>query len=198
MLAAGKPARNEKTGEVFAYTGAALSAPALYDLRTSAATLGILLRLLGRVKEKYMNERDYLLGQLLQFADRLHIVYCHGVRGGQVPLQLIGNSLMDQAGQNPAKALAILQQRLPVYERYATQLLNSPEPAVYGADDRKEEARLGRLKHKAWEQAGWIKAMLAKFCQEVHRLGLEPTAGPQGQAELLLGYLAAPAKRDDN
>ena len=198
MIAAGKPARNEKTGEVFAYTGAALSAPALYDLRTSAATLGILLRLLGRVKETYMNERDYLLGQLLQFADRLHIVYCHGVRGGQVPPQLIGNSLMDQAGQNPAKALAILQQRLPVYERYATQLLNSTEPAVYGADDKREEARLGRLKHKAWEQAGWIKATLAKLCQEVHCLGLDPTAGPQGQAELLLGYLAAPAKKDDN
>lgn len=199
MIAAGKPARSKKTDEVFTYTGAALSAPALFDLRTSIATIGILLRLSGRTKETYMNERDYLLGQLLQFADRLHIVYCHGVRGGQVPPQLIGNSLMDQAGQNPAKALAILQQRLPVYERYATQLLNSPEPMVYGGDEKdKEKARLGQLKHKAWEQAGWIKATLAKLCQEVHRLGLEPTAGLQGQAELLLGYLAAPAKKDGN
>ena len=199
MIAAGRPARSEKTGEVFTYTGAALSAPALYDLRTSAAILGILLRLLGRAKETYMKERDYLLGQLLQFADRLHIVYCHGVRGGQVPPQLIGNSLMDQAGQNPAKALAILQQRLPVYERYATQLLNSSEPVLYGDEEKdKEKARLGGLKHKAWKQAGWIKAMLAQLCQDVHRLGLEPTAGPQGQAELLLGYLAAPAKKDEN
>ena len=198
MIAAGKPARSQKTDEVFTYTGAALSAPALFDLRTSIATVGVLLRLTGRTKETYMNERDYLLGQLLQFADRLHIVYCHGVRGGQVPPQLIGNSLMDQAGQNPAKALAILQQRLPVYERYATQLLNSAKPMEYSADDKREEARLGRLKLKAWEQAGWIKATLAKLCQEVHRLGLQPTAGPQGQAELLLGYLAAPTKKDGN
>ena len=198
IIAAGKPGRSEKTGEVFTYTGAALSAPALYDLRTSTAALGIMLRLLDRAKETYMNERDYLLGQLLQFADRLHIVYCHGVRRGQVPPQLIGNSLMDQAGQNPAKALAILHQRLPVYERYATQLLNSAQPAVYSADDQGEEARLGRLKHKAWKQAGWIKATLAKLCQEVHRLGLKPTAGPQGQAELLLGYLAAPEAKNEN
>ena len=101
MIAAGKPSRSEKTGEVFAYTGAALSAPALYDLRTSTAALGIMLRLLDRVKETYMNERDYLFGQILQFADRLHIVYCHGARRGQVPPQLIGNSLMNQAGRTP-------------------------------------------------------------------------------------------------
>ncbi len=199
MIAAGRPSRSGKTGEVFTYTGAALSAPALLDLRTNTAALGILLRLLDRAKETYMNERDYLLGQLLQFADRLHIVYRHGVRGGQVPPQLIGNPLMDQAGQNPARALAILQQRLPVYERYATQLLNSPEPVVYGDDERdKEKAQLASLKHKASDQAGWIKATLAKLRPEVHRLGLEPTSGPQEQAELLLGYLAAPARKNEN
>ena len=91
------------------------------------------------------------------------------------------------------------QQRLPVYERSATQLLNSPEPVVYGDDERdKEKTELARLKHKAWDQAGWIKATLAKLSPEVHRLGLEPTSGPQEQAELLLGYLAAPARKNEN
>ena len=85
-----------------------------------------------------------------------------------------------------------------MYERYATQLLNSAQPAVYSADDQGEEARLGRLKHKAWKQAGWIKATLAKLCQEIDRLGLEPTAGPQGQAELLLGYLVAPETKNES
>ena len=198
LIAAGKPSRDDKTGVVYAYTGAALSGPALLDLLTTTATLGILLSVLGRTKEMYMNERDYLLGQLLQFADRLQIVYCHGVRGGQVPPQLIGNSLIDQAGQNPAKALFILGQRLPIYERYATQLLNSPEPVTYGEDERdKEKLRLAKLKHDAWEQAPWIKAMLAKLSAEVHRLGLEATSGREGQAELLLGYLAAPARKEE-
>lgn len=197
LIAAGKPSRDEKTGAIYTYTGAALNYPARLDLLTTTAILGILLSLLGRTKETYMNERDFLLGQLLQFADRLHVVYCHGVRGGQVPPQLIGNSLMDQAGQNPARALAILQRRLPVYERYATQLLNSPDPGDGAEEKDREKARLATLKHKAWKQAGWIKAMLAKLCAEVHRLGLQPTLGPQGQAELLLGYLAAPAKNQD-
>lgn len=198
LIAAGKPGRNETTGEVYVRTGAALSGPARLDLLTSVAVFGILLNLLRRTKGTYMNERDYLLGQLLQFADRLHIVYCYGVRGGQVPPQLVGNSLMDQAGQNPAKALAILQQRLPVYERYATQLLHSAEPILYGNEEKdKEKARLARLKHKAWKQAGWIKATLARLSVDVHRLGLEPVTGPQGQAELLLGYLAAPGKDED-
>ena len=198
LIAAGKSSRNETTGEIYVRTGAALPGPARLDLLTSVAVFGILLNLLRRTKGTYMNERDYLLGQLLQFADRLHIVYCYGVRGGQVPPQLIGNSLMDQAGQNPAKALAILQQRLPVYERYATQLLHSAEPVLYGPEEKdKEKVRLARLKHKAWKQAGWIKATLARLSAEVHRLGLEPVSGPQGQAELLLGYLAAPGK-DEN
>jgi hypothetical protein len=195
LIAAGIPGRNENTGEVYVRTGAALSGPARLDLLTSVGVFGILLNLLRRTKGTYMNERDYLLGQLLQFADRLHIVYCYGVRGGQVPPQLIGNSLMAQAGQNPAKALAVLQQRLPVYERYATQLLHSAEPPLYGAEEKeKEKARLAKLKHKAWKQAGWIKATLARLSAEVHRLGLEPVSGPGGQAELLLGYLAAPGK----
>jgi hypothetical protein len=198
LIAAGLPGRNDKTGEVYLRTGAALSGPAKLDLLTSVAVLGILLNLLRRTKGTYMNERDYLLGQLLQFADRLHIVYCYGVRGGQVPSQLVGNSLLDLAGQNPAKALEVLRQRLPVYERYATQLLHSAEPPLYGGEEKdKEKARLAKLKHKAWKQAGWIKATLARLSSEIHRLGLQPVSGPQGQAELLLGYLAAPAKDEE-
>lgn len=199
LIAAGKPSRNETTGEVYVRTGAALSGAARLDLLTSVAVCGILLNLLSRKRGTYMNERAYLLGQLLQFADRLHIVYCYGVRGGQVPPQLIGNSLIDQAGQSPAKALAILRQRLPVYERYATQLLHSAEPLLYGPEEKdKEKVRLAKLKHKAWKQAGWIKATLARLSAEVHRLGLDPVAGPQGEAELLLGYLAAPGKDEDS
>jgi hypothetical protein len=187
LTAAGLPGRSEKTKEVYTYTGAALSGAARLDLVTSVAVLGILLHALGREKERYMSDQYFLLGQLLQAADRVHILYCKGVRGGQVPPQLIGNTLLGHAAQSPAKALALLGQRLPVYERYATQLANMPRPEL--APGANEAAR---LKQENWYEAIKLKRQMGRISAALGSQSLDPSRDPKAQAELLLGYLAAP------
>jgi hypothetical protein len=149
--------------------------------------LGILLHALGREKERYMSDQYFLLGQLLQAADRVHILYCKGVRGGQVPPQLIGNTLLGHAAQSPAKALALLGQRLPVYERYATQLANMPRPEL--APGANEAAR---LKQENWYEAIKLKRQMGRISAALGSQSLDPSRDPKAQAELLLGYLAAP------
>jgi hypothetical protein len=192
LTAAGLPGRSEKTKDVYTYTGAALSGVARIDLLTSVAVLGILLHALGREKERYMSDQYFLLGQLLQAADRLHILYCKGVRGGQVPPQLIGNTLLGHAAQSPAKALALLGQRLPVYERYATQLANMPMPSLAPNGANAERQHAARLKQEAWYEATKIKRQMGRISAALVSQSLDSSRDPKAQAELLLGYLAAP------
>ena len=197
MIAAGKPARSERTGEVFVYTGALLSAPALYDLRTSAATLGILLYLLGHNKEDYMKDRDYLLGQFLQFADRLHLFYCKGVRGGQIPPQLLGNAYVAMMAQSPKRALDVMTERMPIYKAYATQIANraaEPETQEGAAADRMqaspEEDKKKPMSPAA--EARWLLKQLGQISQAIAQGDLSDGMTITSKAQLLLGYLATP------
>jgi hypothetical protein len=181
VFGAAKPAVNEKTGAVYTYTAAGLSDAARRDLLIAVATFGILLHALGRNKEDYMNERDFLLGQFLQFADRLHILYCEGVRGGQVPPQLIGNAQISMAMQSPRRAFDVLAMRMPVYLAYAKQVAHGKHP-------EKTEAET--------ECAKWIEGRIGEISQKLNELGLNESPGSTGKAELLLGYLAVPTKTD--
>ena len=52
--------------------------------------LGLLLGKLDYKKGIYMKSSPYLIGRLLSLADQLHVQYCHEVRKGQVPPQLVG------------------------------------------------------------------------------------------------------------
>jgi hypothetical protein len=183
ILGAGRPAVNEKTGALYTYTAAGLSDPARRDLLIAVATFGILLHALGRNKEDYMNERDFLLGQFLQFADRLHILYCEGVRDGQVPPQLIGNAQISMAMQSPRRAFDVLARRMPVYLAYAKQ-------AAHGKHLEELEAETKRAK--------WIERRIGEISQKLNELGLNESPGSVGKAELLLGYLAVPPKTDAN
>jgi hypothetical protein len=127
------------------------------------AVYGILLLRQGRTKEVYMESRDYLLGRFLQMADLLHKRYCIEVRDGKIPPQLIGNAAISMAMQRPTRAFNVLSGRMAVYLAWAERF----EGKDAGA--RKELGRLAAL---------------------LKNEDLNTRVGPNGKAELLLGYLA--------
>ena len=79
---------------------------------------GLLVAKLGRLKGEYMKGPPFLVGRLMSLADQLHVQYCHGVRKGQVPPQLVGNALMATALEQPRKAVALLAQRILPYQAW--------------------------------------------------------------------------------
>jgi|GEM_PF-806039 len=79
------------------------------------ATLGLVLSKANHEKGAYMESNPYLIGKLMNTADRLHRNYCQVVREGQFPPRLIGNSLMPTALENPTEGLARLADRVLLY-----------------------------------------------------------------------------------
>jgi hypothetical protein len=136
------------------------------------ALYGVLLFRQGRSKEIYMENRDYLLGQFLQFADRLHKLYCEHERKGSVPPQLIGNAAVSMTTQSPSRALQMLSHRMPVYLAWA---------------DRYAGANAGLVK--------WTRKELGRLSAALKDTDLSPAVTANGKAELLLGYLANPSTK---
>lgn len=137
-----------------------------------------------------MEGRDYLLGQFLQCADELHLVYCEHVRGGNVPPQLIGNAAMPMALENPSKALEVLGARVPVYFAWLTQKANSTGVSSKTGGELNEE-EMTALKKKA----KWLSRRLADLSARLHGQLTAPVS-LTGRAELLLGYLAREPRTD--
>jgi hypothetical protein len=131
------------------------------------AVYGILLYRQDRKKEIYMEGRDYLLGQFLQFSDRLHKLYCEHERKGSMPPQLIGNAAVSMAIQSPNRALQVLSQRMLVYLAWA---------------DRYKGVDAGLVK--------WTRKELGRISADLRDTDLSLRVAPNGKAELLLGYLA--------
>lgn len=137
--------------------------------------LGLFLAKLGRRKGKYMKGPPFLVGRLLSLADQLHVQYCHGVRKGQVPPQLVGNALMATSLEQPTKALAMLSQRILPYQAWAR--------TVHGGD----EVRLTK----------YLLGELGRVSAELKECDLPPTCDDAEKAEMLLGYLAHSEKEKD-
>jgi hypothetical protein len=138
--------------------------------------LGLLLAKLGRWKGDYMKGPPFLVGRLLSLADQLHLRYCHGVRKGQIPPQLVGNALMPTALEQPAKALALLSQRILPYQAWANTVQNG-------------------------DNVGLAKYLLGQFGRvsaELKEFEVPTTCSDTDKAEMLLGYLAHAEKDDDN
>jgi hypothetical protein len=100
------------------------------------AVLGLLLAKSGSLKGDYMSRNPYLIGRLLSLADQLHLNYCRRERKGQVPPQLLGNSLMPAALDSPVAGLARLSERLPLYYRFAPTELRGEVAEVEQAIDK--------------------------------------------------------------
>jgi hypothetical protein len=139
---------------------------------------GLLLYRLGCFKEEYMENKPYLIGQIMKISDELHALYCKVVRKGEVPPQLVGNSLMSAALETPVQALAQLSQRLMPYLAWAKQYRTKGDP------------------ENSWK-ANWY---LRLFEDNTTRIGqLEPIRfGDLEKAQVFIGYLAAfPKKQED-
>jgi hypothetical protein len=196
VMAAGKPYIDQKnTGEMRALrqAGASLSVEARRPLLTVVALYGILLHSLGRNKENYMEGRDYLVGQFLQCADELHLLYCEHVRNGSVPPQLIGNAALPMALENPAKALEVLCARVPVYVAWLTQRATVK---IRDADDGtlRTFAEMNEMEKSA-VRAKSLRRRLGELSAELKGKLDAPVSLP-GRAELLLGYLAREPRTD--
>lgn len=137
---------------------------------------GLLLAKLGRMKGDYMKGPPFLVGRLLSLADQLHVQYCHGVRKGQVPPQLVGNALMASALEQPTKAVALLSQRILPYQAWAR--------TVQGGD----EVRLAK----------YFLGELGRVSAELKDIELPSSCGDAEKAEMLLGYLARSEKDKDS
>lgn len=141
------------------------------DCLAHVSLASILLHKLGKQKETYMEESAFNVGRMLALADTLHKEYCVHVRNKgkphRLPPQLLGNALMPVALENPARSLARLSERLPVYQAWA----NTAQGGGVGL----AKWTLGQL--------GQVSSKLS--CQEVPE-----RMDDQTKAQLLLGYLA--------
>ncbi len=89
-------------------------------------TLGILLFKLKETKDHYMSNTPYQIGQLMALVDDLHFEYCQKARDGEIASQLLGNSMMRIAYDNPQRALQTLYQRLMPYLNWAKTRKDRP------------------------------------------------------------------------
>ena len=135
------------------------------------ATIGLSLWYAGYAKENIMKNIAYKLGRFLQMADLLHRQYCEQAREGSLPPQLIGNAHFDAFSQSPAKALALMQSRLKLYQGFA-------------------QTRGDGL-------AKWALAQLGELSGEIAPL-LPAKLSTEEKAQMLLGYLARTSNGETN
>lgn len=133
--------------------------------------LGLILHKYDIVKEDYMRNTAYLIGQILKVSDALHALYCEIKREGDIPPQLAGNSVFVTASETPAKALALLCTRMMPYISWAKQ---------YRAQD-KEKSGLAGWCLRQYEML--MTQLKLKLTEDVRFKELE-------KAQLFIGYLA--------
>lgn len=148
----------------------------------SATWIGALLYHLDRLKEPYMSDAGFRLGQLLAAADVVHVGYCMDVRDGSIPSSLLGNSLLGMAAERPSKALSLLCKRWPPYAHWAKNESRVRATAAK-ADKSKAIALRKALSHA--RRLGPIALALSEQLRDADRKTDE-----MFQAEVLLGYMA--------
>ena len=138
--------------------------------------LGLLLGKLDYKKGIYMKSPSYLVGRLLSLADQLHVQYCHQVRKGQVPPQLVGNALMTSAMETPEKALALFWQRIKPYHAWAQ--------TVQGGG----EVRLAK----------YFLGEMGRICASLSEKDMPSQCTDTDKVAMLLGYLTRPEGEKSN
>jgi hypothetical protein len=138
---------------------------AVYDHCLAVSLLSILLFKLKYCKEDYMHSVAFNIGRLMMLTDVLHREYCINVRKGDVPPQLLGNSIMPTAVEFPNKALNLLQERIRVYKAWA---------------DTVKEANLAK----------WSVSKMGDVSLEISEKEIPESFSEAERAQVLLGYLA--------
>ena len=148
-----------------------------------AAMFGLLLHKNGFIKEVYMQDTAFIVGQILKISDELHTLYCKVVRNGDVPPQLAGNAVFFTASETPHKALAHLSQRMSPYLSWAKQYSRG-----------KKSWKSGSVKP---DDAGWYLNLFEDLSTKLTKTLTEPVRfNDFDKAQLFLGYLAAFPKRE--
>lgn len=134
--------------------------------------LGLLLWKLGIPKGDYMKTPAFWVGRMLGLADQLHLQYCYQVRKGEIPPQLVGNSLMSTALGAPEHALSVLAERVRPYQAWAQ--------TVHTGDN------VGLAKY--------LLSQLSAVSTQLAELDIPTRTNDSDRATMLLGYLSRPEK----
>jgi hypothetical protein len=164
------------------------------------SALAILLHILDRKKDDYMEDLAYKLGQFLNAVDIIHVGYCLEERKGQIPPRLLGNSFFRMAQANPGEALGALAQRWPPYDRWMSKTSADTRDALPREDPQAEKDRKLTPEQRQLRSAYYTKSRVRALCAELHDALRARSEPPDAtfRAELLLGYLAGlpPRARD--
>ena len=115
-----------------------------------------------------MHTVPFYIGQMLSLADILHREYCRLKRKDvKLPTQLIGNTLMPAAIDNPEKGLARLRERLMIYQAWART-------------SEGEETRIAK----------WTLGQFGRIAKLLSEQNLPNKTKDADKAQILLGYLA--------
>lgn len=134
---------------------------------TAISLLSILLHKLGYRKENFMEESFFLVGRLFSLADTLHKEYCKIVRKGKIPPQLIGNSLIAIAMENPERGITRLFERLRIYQAWAQTATGD---------------KIGLAK--------WALSQIGRIADGLGHQSILTSADSAAKAKMALGYLA--------
>lgn len=119
-----------------------------------------------------MKTPSFWVGRMLSLADQIHLQYCYQVRKGEIPPQLIGNSLMSTALSTPEHAISVLAERMKPYYAWA-QTVHTGES-------------VGLTKY--------FLSQLSKVSTHLAELEIPKKTNDSDRATMLLGYLSRPEK----
>lgn len=157
--------------------------PAWEKAKDMLALIGLFLYRENIRKDDYMENTPYNYGQLLKAADELHALYCSVVRNGDIPPQLVGSSLFQNAAEAPVRTLNLLSQRIMPYYSWAKSY------RLKGImTDGKESWR-----------AGWLYRICEKTMDKLQSTWTTQTRfNDEEKAQLFIGYLSAFPKKEQD
>jgi len=162
----------------------------IWKVRDTLVLIGMLLCWLGVRKGDYMNEYPYLLGQMLKVSDSLHELYCHEVRKGEMPSQLVGNSLYVSAAETPLQALTMLARRMTPYLSWAK--MNRDKRITTSRKDKD-----GNQMEYQGPTAGYLLAVYNWLANQLKDVLTEQNRfNDHEKALLFIGYLASYPKTE--
>lgn len=159
-------------------------------LQDALVMIGMVLYWLGCRKENYMKEYPYLLGQMLNVSDCLHEAYCYEVRNGQIPSQLVGNSMYVAASEMPTQTLAQLAHRMIPYITWAKANREA-------CAKRKEKNQQSEGREYSGLSAGYLLHLYERIANELLPvLKDKQRFNDYDKAQMFIGYLAALPKEE--
>jgi hypothetical protein len=175
----------------------------------AVAFIGIVLFKLGYTKEKYMKDAGYNIGRLLSLADCLHTEYCRHVRKGDIPNQLLGNTILRIALDDPINGLARLSERIVVYKAWVDRTHGEASKAKNRLDAKSkpssevakvdtERSETTKDEKKDFRLAWWAKKQIGMVSEQLSEVKIPDSTDDVLKAQILLGYLAHTESKQEN